>query len=203
MKAGTNEAVSAAAAICLLVIAHFPAHGAAATLEAAAEYPAVPIGKNPAFVSVEANASLLSDLAGRSIFSGTFSYCLRGGYRWSGLGVFVHIEHNMWHATEFENRLDLGALNIGIGCEYLYADGLIRSSLAIGSSVLLESTPVDRAGSVGLFLDARPAGFRFEVHDNLAIGLDPIAFSIVAPSLAGVPLFRVIYRTSLYVEAVL
>ncbi|MBW1873104.1 MAG: hypothetical protein JRJ19_13630 [Deltaproteobacteria bacterium] len=82
---------------------------------------------------------------------------------------------------EFENELDLGALNVGVGGEYIYANGLIRSSLAIGPSILLAGTPLDRAGSVGFFLDIRPAGFRFHVHDHLAIGFDPITFSIVAP----------------------
>jgi hypothetical protein len=166
------------------------------------EVPATVRDADQAFISLEGNASLLSDLFGKSLFSGTVSYSLRGGYRWSGWGVFAQIEHNMWHAMEFENELDLGALNVGVGGEYIYASGLIRSSLAIGPSVLLADTPLDRAGSVGLFLDIRPAGFRFHAHDHLAIGFDPITFSIVAPSLKGIPLFRVIYRTNLYLEAV-
>jgi len=188
-------------AMCLLLLPTISARAADGEPRVATEAPAV--GKeNRAFISVEGNASILSDLAEKSIFSGMVSYGLRAGYRWSRLGVFAHIEHNMWHAMEFDSSLEMGAFNIGIGCEYVYAGGLIRSSLAIGPSVLLEDTPLDRAGSVGLFLDARPAGFRFQAHDNLVIGIDPISFSIVAPSLKNIPLFRVVYRTSLYAEVV-
>ncbi len=155
-----------------------------------------------AFVVVEGHASLLSDLADRSIFSGTFGYAVRGGYRWSGWGVFGMVEHHLWHAMEFESDVTMGAVNIGIGCEYLYAGGFVKTSLALGPSILAKDTLLDQAGSLGLFAEFRPAGLRWRVHPNLAVGVDPIFFSIVAPSLKGVPLFMVTYRTGLYVEGV-
>ena len=154
------------------------------------------------FVQVEGHASLLSDIPEKALLSITFGYGVRSGYRWSGWGTFLHIEHNMWLSTELEKKVVDGALNIGIGGEYLYADGFVRTSLALGPSILMWDTILDPAGVVGFFLDLRPAGLRWVVHDNVALSLDPITFSMVAPVLSGIPLIKVEYRTIFGVEGV-
>ena len=60
---------------------------------------------------------------------------------------------------------------------------------------------LDDAGSVGVYLDFRPAGFRWAFTDVFLIGLDPLNFALVAPVLDRIPLVYVQYRTMLYVEA--
>ena len=153
------------------------------------------------FVSLDGHASLFSGLADWSMLTSTFGYGARGGYRWRGWGLFLQIEHNMWTATELNTEVVQGAVNIGIGADFVYARGFVRTSLALGSSILAFDTVLDDAGTTGIFLDVRPAGLRFAVHEVLAIGLDPITFSLVAPVLGGIPLIYTQYRTILSLEA--
>ena len=76
----------------------------------------------------------------------------------------------------------------------------MRTSLALGTSILAFDTVLDDAGEVGLFIDFRPVGLRWAVHRLLAVGLDPISFAVVAPALGGIPLIYTQYRTELYLE---
>lgn len=152
------------------------------------------------FVAVEGHMSLFSDLVDWALFSGTFGYAVRGGYRWKSLGVFLHVEHNMWLAMEHDKDVVQGAVNVGFGVEYVYARGLVHSSLALGPSILAFDTALDDAGETGLFLDVRPVGLRFDVHELVSIGFDPITFTLVAPILDGIPLIYAQYRTVIYLE---
>jgi len=152
------------------------------------------------FAVVEVHASLLSDVTDWSTLAGTFGYAFKGGYRWSSWGVFVQLEHNLWLSTEMGNDVVDGAVNIGIGGEFVYADGFVRTSLTLGPSILAFDTILDKAGTTGIFLDVRPVGLRWAVHEYLVIGLDPISFSIVAPVLGGIPLVNIQYRTTVYLE---
>jgi len=160
----------------------------------------VPVLTGP-FVAVEGHVSLFSDLAEASILAGTFGYGARGGYRWCGWGVSLTVEHNLWIATEYDSNVVQGALNIGVGGEFIYADGFVRTALAIGPSILAFDTLLDDAGSVGIFLDVRPVGLRWALCDILTVGLDPINFALVAPVLDKIPLLHIQYRTFLYAEA--
>jgi hypothetical protein len=154
------------------------------------------------FVSVEGHASILSNVANWSFLAGSFGYGVRGGYRFKNIGVFAQFEHNLWVATEFDREVVQGAFNIGVGGEVIYANGFVRTSLAIGPSILAFDTYLDKAGTTGFFVDFRPVGLRWAVHKYLVIGLDPIAFAFVAPVLDGIPLMYTQYRTALYLEAV-
>ena len=107
----------------------------------------------------------------------------------------------MWIATEYDSNVVQGAVNIGVGGDFVYADGFIRTALAVGPSILAFDTLLDDAGSVGVYLDFRPAGFRWAFTDVFLIGLDPLNFALVAPVLDRIPLVYVQYRTMLYVEA--
>ena len=153
------------------------------------------------FVALEGHVSLFSDIAERSLAAGTFGYGARGGYRWNDWGLFLAVEHNMWIATEYETNVVQGAVNIGVGGDFVYGGGLVRTSLAVGPSILAYDTILDDAGSVGFYLDARPVGLRWTVHEVLVIGLDPITFAVVAPVLDKIPLVYIQYRTMLYLEA--
>lgn len=148
------------------------------------------------FVGVALHASFLSDIRGLSNLLPTFGYGLRVGRRWDNLGGFVQIEHNLWWATESKQGLNLGALNVGLGFDAVYANGKVESSVAAGPSILLQSTPLDYAGHVGLFCELRPVGLRWKADDHVAITFDPLSLAIVAPVLGGIPLIHIQYRTT-------
>jgi hypothetical protein len=164
--------------------------------------PTKKVGLSGPFVSVEGHASILSNVANWSFLAGSFGYGVRGGYRFKNIGVFAQFEHNLWVATEFDREVVQGAFNIGIGGEVIYANGFVRTSLAIGPSILAFDTYLDEAGTTGIFVDFRPVGLRWPVHKYLIVGLDPITFAFVAPVLGGIPLMYTQYRTMLYLEAV-
>jgi hypothetical protein len=188
------QALAAAAALTAsLLLAH---QGGAAELEALGDDGKL---RGP-FAALEGHVSLLSDAANWSLLAGTFGYAGRGGYRWNSWGLFAQIEHNMWLATEMETEVVQGAVNIGVGADFTYADGFVRTSLAIGPSILAFDTVLDDAGTTGLFIDFRPVGLRWAPHEHLVIGLDPISFALVAPVLDGIPLIYTQYRTELYLE---
>lgn len=152
------------------------------------------------FVGIALHASFLSDIRGLSNLLPTFGYGLRIGRRWDDLGGFVQIEHNLWWATESKQKLSLGALNMGLGFDAIYAGGKVESSVAAGASMLLRSTPLDRAGHTGLFLELRPIGLRWKADDRLAFSLDPLSLAVVAPVLGGIPLIHIQYRTTGSIE---
>ncbi len=162
--------------------------------------PAAHSGPTGVFVVLEAHASLLADLVDHSMLSTTFGGALKGGWRGCGWGVFLQIEQNAWLVTELSSAVVKGALNIGVGGELVYADGFVRTSAAFGPSILMMDTILDDAGETGFYFDLRPAGLRWDVHEHVAITLDPISFAIVAPVLGGIPLVKVEYRTVLAVE---
>ena len=152
------------------------------------------------FVQFEGHLSALSDATDRALLAGTFGVAARAGWRWSDWGAFFQLEHNMWLSTELTQEVVQGAVNIGIGAEYTFAEGFCRTSLSVGPSILAFDTVLDDAGAIGFFLDARLLGLRWTPHERIVLGLDPIAFAIVAPVLDGIPLVNVEYKTVLYVE---
>lgn len=154
------------------------------------------------FAVAEAHGSLLSDVPDASVFSSTFGGGFRGGYRFdNGWGTYLQVEQNLWFASESSGEFVDGAWNIGLGGELVYADGFVRTALAIGPSILAFDTVLDQAGSTGIYLDARPLGLRWRLHEWVLLGLDPISFALVAPVLEGIPLIQIEYRTSLYAES--
>jgi len=155
---------------------------------------------NEAFVRLELHFSLLTELADRSDLVPAFGYGLKGGYRWGFVGLFLQFEQDFWVGTEYEVRVTQGAYNIAVGVDFTYFEGRAHTSIAVGPSILAFNTPLDSRGSVGWFLDFRPVGFQWDVHRFVRLGLDPISFAVVAPSLDGVPLVQIEYRTTFYLE---
>lgn len=154
-----------------------------------------------AFVAFELHGSLFSDAANLSLTGGSFGYAVKGGFRWSGWGVFGILEHNMWLAPNLINeKVVMGVVNIGVGAELTYAGGFVRTSLAFGPSLLAFDTILDKAGTTGIFLHVMPVGLRFVVHKHLVLVLDPISFALIAPVLGGIPLITIQYRTTFGVE---
>jgi hypothetical protein len=162
-----------------------------------------PAGKTepPWWVAAELHLSVLSNLVDRSTVNLTFGYAANFGYRWrNDWGVYVHVEHNMWTATELDVNVLQGAFDVGIGGERLFFRRRMRAALAVGPAVLLYNTALDDAGTTGLYIDARPAGVRWPLGKGFVITLDPLTFTIVAPALGGIPLVQIQYRTALAVE---
>jgi len=153
-----------------------------------------------AFVRLELHYSILTELADRSDLVPAFGYALKGGYRWGLVGLFVQFEQDFWIGTEFDVRVTQGAYNIAVGVDFTYFEGRAHTSIAVGPSILAFDTLLDSRGSVGWFLDFRPVGFQWDVHRFVRLGLDPISFAVVAPSLDGVPLVQIEYRTTFYLE---
>jgi len=150
--------------------------------------------------AAEGHFSLFSDLPERSVINATMGYALRGGYRRGQWGVLLEVERNYWLPTELSHELEAGALNVGVGGEWLSAGGFIRSSAVIGPSILLFDTGLDDKGHVGLFLDLRPAGLRWMLGRQLALVLDPLTVALVAPVLGSPGIHQIEYRTLLGLE---
>ena len=154
------------------------------------------------YVTVGIHLSFLSDVANRSNILPTFGYAVDVGHRWNDKAFFVHIEHNLWLSTELERKISLGALSIAPGFDAIYGQGFVHTSVAVGPSILLASTALDDAGSVGGFLELRPVGLRWKVDPHVALQLDPLSFAIVAPVLDGIPLIQFEYRTTFTTEVI-
>ena len=194
---------------CVLVLfglglASMPSRYASAEPEAPAPEQSAPrsarLVPREAFVRLELHYSILTELADRSDLVPAFGYGFKGGYRWGFVGAFLQFEQDFWIATEFDVRVTQGAYNIAVGVDFTYFEGRAHSSIAFGPSILAFDTPLDNRGSVGWFLDLRPIGVQWDVHRFVRLGLDPLSFAIVAPSLDGVPLVQVEYRTTFYLE---
>jgi hypothetical protein len=131
-----------------------------------------------------------------------FSLGLQGGFRhgaWTALAV---LELNTWSSPHIGSKLTdrVAAINFGVGGELVFAGGLARTALALGPSILVVETSVDdSAGYVGVFMDLRPVGLRFALG-GVQMGLDPIAFKVIAPALHGIPLIELQYATCIYAE---
>lgn len=148
----------------------------------------------------EGHLSLFADIADRSLISGTYGPGVRAIHRWDGWGAYLQVEHDFWLSTELESEVVQGAYNVGVGGEFVYADGFVRTAVAIGPSILAYDTVLDDIGAVGIFFDLRPVGLRWGLSESWSLGLDPIGFTVVAPVLDGIPLIQFEYRTSVYAE---
>ncbi len=151
-------------------------------------------------LQIEANMSFLSELVAGESQLGSFAYSLRLGYRRKGWDGFVFAEHGFWKNSHDHHRLNLQLLNVGLGVGYAYFEEHMHGSLTIGASVLLTEVQMDEPGTTGVFLDARPTGFRWPIRDKAVIELHPLTFAVVIPVLEGIPLAYISYRTALILE---
>lgn len=171
-----------------------------AVLFAAFALSATPEFSPRARLAVEAHGALLNSGSGAPLVAPSFGWALRGGLSGEQLGVFLHAGQSLWHGVESGAVLRAGVFNVGLGVELRFAQGLVRSSLAVGPSVLLFATPLDPAGRTGLFVEARPLGLRWALDRGLTLGFDPLSFALAAPALAGLPLVRLQFNTTLVLE---
>lgn len=140
-------------------------------------------------IQLELHVSGLNDAPNRSILASSFGFGLRGGWRRGALGLFGHFERNYWLATDQDIGVFAGTLDIAFGAEYLFAGERLRSSVAFGSSILMDDTPLDEAGQAGGFMDLRPVEFRWAVGDGVFLNFTPLGFTVVAPVFSASALF--------------
>ncbi len=111
-------------------------------------------------------------------------------------------EHGLWRDNEGRDELSVQTMNLGIGAGLLYFKGHMRASVMAGVSVLLTQSQLDDPGTVGAFIDLRPAGFRWPIGDKVVVELHPLTFALVMPTTSGIPLLYMTYRTTLAMELV-
>lgn len=134
--------------------------------------------------------------ARRNIVLGRWTLGLTGGYRFARWGLFGAVE---WDETiEFTTGVDrLDLLNVGVGVEYLNFLGHVRSSLTVGTSILLTDTVIDEAGEVGWSIDLRPGALRWAVGRDWVLEFTPFGLDIMVPVTSGIPLVIYGYTTSI------
>jgi hypothetical protein len=190
--------------VALLIVVNAMAPGGPANAEPSTAGVAAPAAPRHVFVTLEGHASLLSDIPGRSFLNATFGYGLRAGYRRGAWGVVIALERNLWLPTELSNDIEAGALNLGAGIEWIGFDGRFRASAVAGPSVLWFDAALDDKGTLGLFIDLRPAGLRWSLgHPGagaITLVFDPLSLALVAPVLDTPGIRQVEYRTLLGLE---
>ncbi len=151
--------------------------------------------------AIETHGAGFNSGSGGSLLGLSFGGGLRGGFGNERWGLFLHVENDVWGGTNYDAGLVPGVVNIGLGGEHRFADGLIRTAVTFGTSTLVFDTVLDKAGSTGVYLDVRPLGIRWRLGKSpFTLGIDPIGLTFLMPVLSGLPLARIQFRTSLCLE---
>jgi len=129
-----------------------------------------------------------------------FAAIVRGGMRFTNLGWFAEIQLIDWLGYEGGDRANQASANFGLGFEAVYFNRHIRSAISAGMAVLIKEAVPDPEGTMGFYLDLIPAGYVFHPRNHLNLVFTPISLYIGIPSLKGIPLVVIQYRTSLTVE---
>lgn len=115
--------------------------------------------------------------------------------------LLLEVDWNPWFAIAAPDPVEPGALNVGVGIEHIFADGLLRVAAFFGTSTLLFETALDQAGDTGVFLDVVPLSLRLPVVDDLlTLRFDPISAHLLAPVMSGLPLVRYEFRHAVSLE---
>ena len=121
--------------------------------------------------------------------------------RWTAWHLFVQGEANAWRDQRDDGSPDFAmALNLGAGVALDHAGGRLRTSLALGTSLLVVPTDIDHVPSAGVFVDLRPLGFVWPIRTGVRIGLVPLSLTVAMPVLTGIPLVSLQYRTTVSLE---
>ncbi len=153
-------------------------------------------------LAIDGHFSLVSNQTDRSLLNITFGGGLRAAYHphRSPWGIQLLMEQNAWYATELFTGVLAGVRNIGIGPEFLWANNLIRTSMAMGISMLAHDTSLHRKHSTGFFSDLRPASIRWAVGERVFVEFTPLHAVILAPVLHHPRLIIIQYRSTLSLE---
>ena len=77
---------------------------------------------------------------------------------WGAWGLVAEVERNYWLPTELSHALVPGALNIGVGAEWLAFDGRVRLSATAGPSILWYDATFDSKGTHRPLRRSAPGG---------------------------------------------
>jgi len=153
-------------------------------------------GQGPRFhATAVVSSAVMGAIAGREwhntmAWGGTFGI---GTRRFS---AFVSVEHGFYGYGAGGPHLSNEVLNGGLGVKWGFFDDHLRASVVSGPAVLLTDSFRTDAGSVGLFFEVKPVGFRIPAG-KVFIEIFPLSFSWVMPVVQGIPLVYLNYRTSI------
>lgn len=123
---------------------------------------------------------------------------LRVDHQWTFL---LEVDWNPWFAIGAPDPAEGGVLNVGVGVEHVFAEGLLRAALFAGSSTLLFDTALDQGGTTGMFLELVPLSVRVPLIDDvMTMRIDPISAHLIVPVLTGIPLVRYEFRHAVSFE---
>ena len=183
---------SIGAIVWLLVAIGGPAGAAAQTL-----------GADRPFLQADLGLSILGEAGQREHLAQSFAVGMRGGVRWGRWGLFGQVEPAYWRVTNMDGTNEpQGTLNLGVGGEMLSGEGLVRTALSVGPSILTRAGELDEPGTTGFFFDLRPMGLRWLIAERVVLGFDPISLTLMVPVLEGIPLIELEYRTTITGEYV-
>lgn len=162
-----------------------------------------PLAYEGAYARADGGLSVAAGLGPRDLdaFARSFEFGGAGGYRFGNWSLFGLGEANFWRSATLDDSEEIVmVVNLGVGADLLSAEGLVRSAIAFGPSILTVPTNIDEAGEVGFFVDVRPVGLRWAVADAYVLGLDPLYLSVNVPIPGGIPLVEIQFRTSVTLE---
>lgn len=152
------------------------------------------------FGRLGAYVGVFSDAPERSTLSPSFGYEGQVGWRTGGLGLFATVGHSLWTSVTLNRQIEMGVINAGLGVEYTFFDGHVRSALAGGSSTLLFDAAFDDTGTTGYFVELRPAGVRIALADWAVAELQPLSVNMMRPVTGTPDLTQVVYQSVLSFE---
>jgi len=127
------------------------------------------------------------------------------GFRYNAngwLSVGLDLEYNPWFSID-AGRASPGVFN-GYGTAIIKHKQIdsweLRTTVNVGTSVMLFDTVGVDKGSVGLYLGASPLGVAVPVGSKARIVIDPVAIAVPAPSVKGFPFYYRQYRATVGVE---
>lgn len=158
------------------------------------------------------NASLAPEIGGEVAIGfigsgGEFARSLRSGISLgltnahAGFAITTVVTAFRSEMVPTESEEWLVTLDLGVKGHLTLLDGLARSAVGFGPSLLLRGAQADElTNAPGIFLDLRPLGVRFPLGAQSALVLDPLGVLLVAPRLSATPLVDVQFNTTLSLE---
>lgn len=187
-RRGSSGFIGVALACCTLTAAsRVGAQAVAASIDSSVEksspQTSSPLGLYTSVGAALDNAALVATVGGR--------------YRLNDLWLFgVDAEYNPWYSLD-TNQFRLGTLNAYATAIKRYPINPcfgLRSSVHVGTSILLFDVIGAPAGSVGLYLGISLLGLDYKLGDQLSLVIDPAQVAVPIPHLTGAPLSYRQYR---------
>lgn len=156
------------------------------------------------FVGVAFSFSILTDRTDSSYFAETVGGSFTAGYGMTqNLTLLLRVEQNGWHNEEYNNNWNSGVFNIGVGLDYQMFAPYVHLSFIAGPSILTSDTQLDKAGSVGIFMEISPVELVWIFDDHWRLSVSGLSLHIDIPVTHDPVLRYVQYRTSVGISYIL